>query len=94
MLSFKLKYIIFMPVTKSAKKALRRDWRREKINLKIKNRVRAAIKSVRKSPTKKILSQAFSLLDRAAKKKIFHRNKTARLKSRLAKLLLKKAAKS
>jgi len=80
-----------MPVTKSAKKALRRDRRREKINLQIKKRVKAAVKAVRQNPTQKTLAQAFSFLDRAAKKNFFRKNKTFRLKSRLAKLLAKKA---
>jgi len=83
-----------MPVTKSAKKALRRDRHREKINLQIKNRVKAAVKAVRQNPTQKTLAQAFSLLDKAAKKNFFRKSKTFRLKSRLAKLLAKKAINS
>lgn len=78
-----------MPVSKSAKKALRRDRRRGKINLKIRHQVKMAIKAVHKSPTKKTLTQAFGWLDKAAKKNIFHKNKAARLKSRLRKLLKK-----
>lgn len=76
-----------MPVTKSAKKALRRDRRRREINLKIKIPLKKAIKSARQNPTLKTLKKASSWLDQAVKKNFIHRNKAARLKSRLAKLL-------
>lgn len=76
-----------MPVIQSAKKALRRDRRRTLVNLRIKRRVKTAIKQFRKEPTKKNLSLASGLLARAAKKKVFHRKKAARLKSRLARQL-------
>lgn len=41
----------------------------------------------RKKPTKKNLGSVFSELDRAAKKHVIHKNKAARLKSRLSKLV-------
>lgn len=41
---------------------------------------------------KKTLSQVFSALDKAAKKNIIHKNKAARKKSRLSKLLAKPKA--
>lgn len=75
-----------MPISKSAKKALRRDQRRRKINLKIKIPLKKAIKSARKSPTPKALGKAFSWLDQAVKKNLIHKNKAARLKSRLSSL--------
>lgn len=75
-----------MPVTKSAKKALRRDQRRTVINKRIKRRVRQVLKKARQKPTKKALALAASVLDRAAKKHVIHKRKAARLKSRLAKL--------
>lgn len=76
-----------MPITKSAKKALRRDKRREKINLRIKRQVKTTIKNFRQNPTQKNLREVFSSLDKAVKKYVFHKNKTGRLKSRLSKLL-------
>jgi len=78
-----------MPVTKSAKKALRRDRRRTIINLRIKKAYKEAVRLVRKNPTLEALKRAYSQLDRAAKKKVIPKNKAARLKSRLAKLLAK-----
>lgn len=79
-----------MPVTVSAKKALRRDRRRTTINKRLKVKVKAAIKTVQQKPTPKNLSQVFSVLDQAKKKKIIHKNKAARLKSQLSQLLKKK----
>lgn len=75
-----------MPVTKSAKKALRKDRRRTLINRRIRRQLKEALKETRANPTKKLLAQAASILDRAAKKRVIHPNKAARLKSGLAKL--------
>ncbi len=79
-----------MPITKSAKKALRKDKRRAQVNRKIKDRVKAALKKTRKNPNKKNLREVFSFLDRAAKKKVIHKNRANRLKSRLLDLAKKK----
>lgn len=79
-----------MPVTQSAAKALRRDQHRAKVNQRIRRRLREALKQARQKPTPKALRVAASFLDRAAKKQVIHRNKAARLKSRLTKLASKK----
>jgi len=76
-----------MPILKSAIKKLRRDRRAAGANRKIKDRARAAVRAARKKPTKVLLSKASSALDKAAKKGIIHKNKAARLKSRLAALV-------
>lgn len=76
-----------MPITKSAKKKLRRDQKKTIINLRVKNRFKSAVRSFKKKPTKKGLQKVYQLLDRAAKKKVIHKQKAARLKSRLTKLL-------
>lgn len=76
-----------MPVTISAKKALRRDQRRTIVNKKIKEKIKKAVKIARQKPTPKTLKEAYSTLDRAVKNKVIHKNKAARLKSRLTKLL-------
>lgn len=80
-----------MPLTQSAKKALRRDKRRTLVNLRIKKKMKTAIRSARERPTKKNLTLAYSALDRAVKKHVIHRKKAARLKSRLAKKTVKKS---
>jgi small subunit ribosomal protein S20 len=76
-----------MPITKSAKKSLRVAQRKAPINLKIKSRFKSAVTAFRKKPTPSGLSEVYRLLDRAAKKQVIHKNKAARLKSRLSKLL-------
>jgi ribosomal protein S20 len=72
-----------VPVTQSAKKALRRDRRRTVINLDIKKKMKAALKKAKERPTKNNLSLAHSVIDRAAKKKVIHQHKASRLKSHL-----------
>lgn len=76
--------------TKSAKKALRQSKKREARNKKVRGALKEAIKNFRKNPKEKDLSKVYSIIDTAAKKHIIHKNKAARLKSRLAKLLNKK----
>lgn len=76
-----------MPITKQAAKKLRRDRKTGIRNARGRRGLREAIKSVRKHPTVKTLSLATKLLDKAAKTHIVHKNKAARLKSRLSRLL-------
>lgn len=73
-----------MPVTKQAKKKLRKDIRREKKNSVLKSEFKKVLKNTKKNPTVKKLSEATKIIDKAAKKNIIHKNKAARLKSRLA----------
>jgi small subunit ribosomal protein S20 len=89
-----------MPNTKSAIKAARQNLSHRKINLLQLDKVRKAIKAVRKSATagkaddaSKALSQAFAALDKAAKKNIIHKNTAARRKSRLALMVAKSSKK-
>lgn len=44
---------------------------------------------MRKKPTVKTLESLFSALDKAVKGRVIHKNKAARLKSRLSKLMKK-----
>lgn len=83
-----------MPVTKSAKRALRKDRKRTLINRLIKKRFKKAIKTFKKEATPENYRLVTSFLDRAAKKHVIHKNKAARLKSRLAKILKKTGAKT
>jgi small subunit ribosomal protein S20 len=78
-----------MPVTKSALKSLKRDRARTKVNKQVRVKYRTALKETREKPTKKNLQAAWRCLDRAAKKKVIHKNKAASLKSRLSKLIKK-----
>ena len=79
-----------MPITKQAIKKMRSDRGRSRRNAKVRERVGNAIKLVRKSPNAKNLTRAFSLLDKATKGRVYHPNTSARLKSRLSKLVSKK----
>lgn len=86
-----------MPNTKSAIKAARQNIRRRVTNLAALDKIKKAVKQVRKLATsgkmddaKKAISAAYGALDKAAKKNIIHKNKASRLKARLAKLVAKK----
>jgi small subunit ribosomal protein S20 len=79
-----------MPVTKQARKKLRKDRKREVKNDILRASYKKAVKTTKKSATDKKLSAATKVIDKAAKKGIIHKNKAARLKSRLAKLTGKK----
>lgn len=75
-----------MPVIKSAKKKLRQDKKREQLNSKIKLSFRNAVKDAEKNKTFEKVKLATKLIDKASKKGIIHKNKAARLKSRLSKI--------
>jgi small subunit ribosomal protein S20 len=82
-----------MPVTKTAKRALRSSKRKETVNKIIKTKLEVAIRLAKKDKTKKNIIQAISMADKAAKKKVIHKNKAARIKSALEKLVSKKSKK-
>ena len=77
-----------MPITESVKKALRQSKRRAVFNKRLKKKVKKTIRAFKKEPTTDRLKKSYSALDKAAKKNVFHGNKTARLKSQLAKKLI------
>lgn len=74
-----------MPVIKSAKKKLRKDKKSQKRNTLTRNAMENAVKAARKNPAGEKIKQAYSLVDKAAKLKIIHKNKAARIKSSLSK---------
>ncbi|OGM05607.1 hypothetical protein A2125_01525 [Candidatus Woesebacteria bacterium GWB1_43_5] len=76
-----------MPVTKTAKRARRSSLRKKSANASLTRRLEIAIRHARQKPTADVLNLAVSLTDRAAKKKIIHKNKAARIKSQLSKLV-------
>lgn len=75
-----------MPIIKSAIKKMRQDKKRTAHNLKIKNNLKSLIKKMRKNRSTKLLAEVSSALDKAAKIKLIHPNKAARLKSRFFRL--------
>lgn len=76
-----------MPISASAKKALRVSERRAHENKIVKARIKNQIKKA----SADTLSAAFSMIDKASKTHVIHKNKAARLKSRLAKKLATQA---
>lgn len=83
-----------MPNTKSAKKRLRQTKKRTLHNRVFKSVARTYIKRVLKAVESKDLAlaeselrMAFKRIDKCAKHNIFHPNKAARLKSRIAKIV-------
>ena len=82
-----------MPILKSAIKKLKQDKKRTKVNKPYREKYRLAVKAVRANPSLKTLKAATAALDKAAKKKVIHKNKASRLKSRLTRLLKKQKKK-
>jgi len=79
------------PKGRSALKALRASKRKRAYNLRTKRKYKEVIKRIRKAIISKnkdlaleALPEAYRQLDYAAKKKVIHKNKASRIKSRLA----------
>lgn len=82
-----------MPVTKSAKRALRKSLRRKALNDWRRNLIKQAIRNFKKAlkhnnqvEAEKWLQQIYQQVDKAAKR-FLNRNKAARLKAKYARLL-------
>jgi small subunit ribosomal protein S20 len=80
-----------MANTKGARKAARQSEKRRGHNASLRSALTTAIKSVTKAiqagdkaAARKVFSQASGIMDRIADKKVLHKNKAARHKSRLA----------
>lgn len=84
-----------MPRIKSAKKRMRQTKTRTARNRAARSELRTIIKKVRSATNaaeaQAALQQADSVLDRAGRKNLVHRNTAARTKSRLAKLVTTKS---
>ena len=78
-----------MPVTKTAKRALKSSQNKKAVNQKILSQLEIAVRNARKKSSLKEVGIAFSLADRAVKKRVFHKNKASRIKKQLSKLLVK-----
>jgi small subunit ribosomal protein S20 len=79
-----------MPITKSAKKALRNSITKKAANDRNKKKVKESFKAIeklvkegKKEEAKKLLSSAQATIDKAAKKGIYKKNNAARKKARL-----------
>jgi len=85
-----------MPVTKSAKKALRQNKKRRLRNLRRLEAMREIIKKIKKliqenkkEEAKKLLPLAYKAIDKAVKRGVIKKNTGARKKSRLTRLINK-----
>ncbi len=84
-----------MPLTKSALKALKTDKRRKTENDATRAKVKSALKGAKIAirnekkgeEIQELVSKAYAELDKAAKKNVIHKNKAARIKSRIMKKL-------
>ncbi len=85
-----------MPITKSAKKALRQNFKRKARNLIYKKKIKTLLKRTRSlvlakeiEEAKKILPQVYKILDKAAKVGVIKKNTADRKKSRITKLIFR-----
>lgn len=85
-----------MPITKSAKKALKQSKKKRIMNLQKSGKMKKLIKEIRKfalenkkEEAKKLLPQLYKMIDKAAKAGIIKKNNAARKKSRLTKIINK-----
>lgn len=83
-----------MPITKSAKKALRQSKKRREHNLRYLRKMRYLIKSEKKlvlegkkEEALSLLSKVYKVIDKAAKENVIKKNTAARKKSKIAKLV-------
>ena len=82
-----------MPITKSAKKAIRGSLRKKVFNDGRKKVMKEIIKKIEKTAKNdkalaaKMLSKAFKAIDKAAQKGVIKKNNAARKKSRLSRLV-------
>ena len=89
-------HVNFMPITKSAKKALRQNVKRKAKNIVYKKKIKGLVKKVKilalekkSEEAKNLLPQIYKALDKAAKVNIIKKNTASRKKSRIAKLISK-----
>lgn len=83
-----------MPVIKSAKKKLRKDKIRTKKNKAVLDLVKKSVKNAQKIKSEKAIRDAVIAIDKSVKNKLIHKNKAARIKSRLSKLIKSKTQKT
>ena len=82
-----------MPITKSAKKALRQSFRRRARNITRKEAYKTLIKQIKRlapsdpQKARDLFPRLYKALDKAAKTKAIDKNKASRLKSRLSAFL-------
>jgi small subunit ribosomal protein S20 len=81
-----------LPAHKSAKKRLKKSKKANIQNRSIKSEIKTFVKKVEASLDEKDLKETVSLLDKAARKRVLHKNQASRVKSRLTKLVHQKVS--
>lgn len=83
-----------MPITKAAKKSLRKSLRRRTRNIQKKRKIKSLLKEVRNlvsqkktNEVKKLLPQVYKLLDKAGKTGLIKKNTASRTKSRITRAI-------
>ena len=83
-----------MPITKSAKKALRQSLKRRVRNLSYKKKIKKLLKEVKSLVSKEkikeakaLLPQVYKIIDKATKVGLIKKNTASRKKSRITKLI-------
>ena len=86
-----------MPITRNAKKALRVSEKKQAINARTKKTLKEGVKSLEKlvgakkwKDAKTALAEAYSAIDKAAKKGVIKKNTASRKKARLSRLTKEK----
>ena len=82
-----------MPITKSAKKALRGSLVKKAMNDRNKKAIKESVKNIeklikekKKDEAKKLLPNAYSVIDKACKRGVIKKNTASRKKARLSKI--------
>lgn len=83
-----------MPVIKSAIKKLRQDRKHEAQNDILRASLKMSVRAAKKSKSGKSVSKAMSIVDKAAKNNLIHKNKASRMKVTLSKLAKPSSLKS
>lgn len=85
-----------MPITKSAKRALRKSLKRKERNLEWKRKIKNAFKEIKKliaekkiEEAKNFLPKVYKILDKAAKIGVIKERKADRIKSKISKAISK-----
>jgi small subunit ribosomal protein S20 len=76
-----------MPITDSAKKAVRQAARRKAINDRRRKNMRTAVKAVKEEGKPESLAVAYQAIDKAVKRGVIHKNAGARKKSLMARTI-------
>jgi len=86
-----------MPITKSAKKSLRQNKKRQSLNNMYRKKMKDLIKKARNlisekktEDARKLLPEIYKILDKSAKKNVIKKNTASRKKSRITRMIEKK----